>query len=257
MISSWFGGSIFWIKFWPSLFGALTLIVSCLLAAEFSGKRFAQFITGLCVITGAFLRIHSLFQPNILDIFFWTLSIYFIVRYINSNKTKFLYFFCISLALGFLSKYSIIFIIAGLVISLLLSRHKKMFAKNKFYLAAFIALLIVLPNIWWQFSHNWPLIHHMKELQETQLQFLNPADFIKDQILFLLPALFVWIAGLVWLFKNKQWRFLFFTYFLVIIFLLMSRGKSYYSLGIYPLLMAAGAVILENGQLQDYGSDTQ
>jgi 4-amino-4-deoxy-L-arabinose transferase-like glycosyltransferase len=245
MISSWLGGSIFWIKFWPSLFGSLTLILSCLLAAEFGGKRFAQFITGLCIITGAFLRVPSLFQPNILDIFFWTLSVYCIVRYINSGKNKFLYFFCISLALGFLSKYSIVFIAASLVITLLISKHRKLFAEKKFYLASFIALLIVLPNFWWQYSHNWPLIHHMKELQETQLQFLSPADFIKDQLLFFLPAVFVWIAGLIWLFKNRQWRFLFFTYFLVIIFLLLGRGKSYYSLGIYPMLLAAGAVTFE------------
>ncbi|HEY6504874.1 MAG TPA: glycosyltransferase family 39 protein, partial [Chitinophagaceae bacterium] len=245
MISSWLGGSVFWIKFWPSLFGALTLIISCMLTAEFGGKRFAQFITGLCILTGAFVRIHSLFQPNILDIFFWTLSVYFIVRYINSDQKRFLYFFCISLALGFLSKYSVVFIAASILLTLLISRHRKLFAEKKFYLAALIALLIVLPNIWWQYDHNWPLIHHMEELQETQLKYLNPADFIKDQFLFLLPAVFVWITGLVWLFKNRQWRFLFFTYFLVIILLLFGRGKSYYSMGVYPMLLAAGAVAIE------------
>ena len=118
MISSWLGGSVFWIKFWPSLFGSLTLIVSCLLTAEFGGKRFAQFIVALSIITGAFLRVHSLFQPNILDIFFWTLSIYCIVRYINSGQIKFLYLLCASLALGFLSKYSIVFIAASLILKL-------------------------------------------------------------------------------------------------------------------------------------------
>jgi hypothetical protein len=216
-----------------------------LLAAEFGGKRFAQFITGLCIITGAFLRVHSLFQPNILDIFFWTLSVYSIVRYINSGQTKFLNLLCASLALGFLGKYSVVFIAASLIITLLISRHRKLFTEKRFYLAAVIALLFVLPNIWWQYSHNWPLIHHMEELQETQLKFLNPADFIKDQFLFILPAVFVWITGLVWLFKNRQWRFLFFTYFLVIILLILARGKSYYSLGVYPMLLAAGAAGLE------------
>jgi hypothetical protein len=108
-----------------------------------------------------------------------------------------------------------------------------------------IAFTFIFPNVVWQYNHNWPLVHHMQELQETQLQFLSPVDFIKDQILFLLPVVFVWIIGLVWLFKNKLLRFLFFTYFFVIIFLLAGRGKSYYSLGIYPPLLAAGAVCLE------------
>ena len=245
LISFWMGGSVFWIKFWPSLFGSLTLIVTCLIAVEFGGKRFAQFVAGLAIITGAFLRIHSLFQPNILDIFFWTLSIYFIVRFINTQASKYIFLLGLAFALGFLSKYSVVFLAVSLVLSLLLTKHRAIFAKKKAYIAILIAILIILPNVWWQYDHNWPLIHHMKELQETQLQFLSPVDFIKDQLLFLIPVVFVWISGLVWLFKNRQWRFLFFTYFLVIILLLLGRGKSYYSLGIYPMLLAAGAVTLE------------
>jgi hypothetical protein len=85
----------------------------------------------------------------------------------------------------------------------------------------------------------------MEELQETQLKYMNPLDFIIDQLLFILPVAFVWITGLVWLWKNRTYRFLFFTYFLVIILLLIGRGKSYYSLGIYPVLLAAGAVSIE------------
>ncbi|HET9824433.1 MAG TPA: hypothetical protein VFP87_03820, partial [Chitinophagaceae bacterium] len=37
MISSWLGGSEFSIKFWPSLFGALTVVVTCLIASSFGG----------------------------------------------------------------------------------------------------------------------------------------------------------------------------------------------------------------------------
>lgn len=40
-----------------------------MLTAELGGKIFAQAMAGLAAITGAFLRIHALFQPNVLDIF--------------------------------------------------------------------------------------------------------------------------------------------------------------------------------------------
>ncbi len=245
MISSWLGGSIFWIKFWPSLFGSLTLIVTCLASAELGGKRFAQGIAGLAFITGAFLRVNALFQPNIVDIFFWTLSIYFLVRLINTRSDKYIFLFALSLALGFWSKYSVVFVAGSLVLSILLTHHRWLFTKSKTYLAMLLALLIILPNIWWQYQHRWPLIHHMQELQETQLRFLSPADFIKDQLLMLFPVLFIWIGGLVWLFKNKEWRFLGLAYFLVIISLILGRGKSYYSLGIYPILLAAGGLMWE------------
>src|SRR5690606_28094147 len=85
-ISSWFGGSPSWIKLWPSLFGAGTVVIACLIAAELGGKLFAQFIAGISIMTGAFMRMHYLFQPNAPDIFFWTLALYFLIRCINEQQ---------------------------------------------------------------------------------------------------------------------------------------------------------------------------
>jgi hypothetical protein len=245
MISSWFGGSEAWIKFWPCLFGAGTLIVTCLIVAELGGNRFAQFLAGLCIMTGAFMRMHYLFQPNFLDIFFWTLSIYAVIAYINSDKKIWLFVFCGSLCLGFLSKYSIVFMAAALVISLVISQHRKIFLQKKLWLGALIAFLIISQNLLWQYQHNWPVVHHMKELQETQLKFGSPVDFIKEQIFLLLPVVFVWIAGLIWIFRQREWRFIGYTYLLVIVLLIVSRGKGYYAVGIYPVLLAAGSVCWE------------
>lgn len=245
MISYWLGGSVFWVKFWPSLFGALTVITACLITIEFDGKKFAQFVIGFGVMTGAYLRVHALFQPNILDVFFWTLSIYFIIRYTKTLQDKFLYAFAIAMALGFWSKYSVVFIAAAIAIGLLFTYHRKIFAKPIIYKALLLCIIIILPNITWQYFHNWPLVHHMRELQETQLQFLNPVDFIKDQLLMLMPVLIVWIGGLIWVFRKKEFRFLGWAYIFVIILLILGSGKSYYSLGVYPVLLAAGAAAWE------------
>src|SRR4051812_13326793 len=38
------GGSFFWVKFWPSLFGATNVFLVCKITAEMGGKQFAQFI---------------------------------------------------------------------------------------------------------------------------------------------------------------------------------------------------------------------
>ncbi len=244
-ISSLLGGSVFWIKFWPAFFGAATLVVTCLLAAELGGKKFAQFLAGLAICTGAYLRVYALFQPNILDVFFWTLSFYFFVRYINDKQTKILFCFFISLALGFWGKYSVVFVAAGIFAGLLLTHHRKIFAEKKLYIAALAGLLFILPNVWWQYGHNWPLLHHMKELQETQLKFGSPVDFLKEQLMMLIATALIWLAGLGWALKNKQWRFLAYSYFVIILLLILGRGKSYYALGIYPMLLAAGAVAWE------------
>lgn len=244
-ISSWFGGSEAWIKLWPCLFGAATLVLTCLLTAELGGNRFAQFLASLGILSGAYMRIHFLFQPNILDIFFWTAAAYSLVRYINSKETVFIYWMALSLTLGWWSKYSILFMAAAIVIALLLTKHRAVFVKKQTWLAFLLGLVLVIPNIWWQYQHNWPLAHHMEELQETQLKYLEPLDFLKDQVLMLLPVAFIWVIGLVWTLRHSAYRVLGIIYFIVIILLMAGGGKSYYSLGAYPMLLAAGAVALE------------
>jgi len=244
-ISSWFGDKEWLIRFWPAFIGALTVIVTCLITARFGGKAFAQFLAGFGVITGAFLRIHILFQPNILDIFFWTCSLYFLVKFIQNNSQKDLLWVAICLAVGWWSKYSVVFLIASIFIGFLLTRYRKILLEKNTYTLFAIAVLIVLPNVWWQYAHHWPLIHHMRELRETQLVYVNPMDFIKDQFLSLFPVLIIWIAGLIWLFRNNRYRIFGWIYISVILLLIFGSGKSYYALGIYPLLLAAGGTVWE------------
>ena len=245
MISSWFGGTEAWIKLWPCLFGAATVVITCLIAAELGGKLFAQFIAGLAVMGGAFVRVHYLFQPNILDIFFWTLSIYFLTRYINSKDQKFIYWLAVSLALGWWGKYSVLFMVVAIVIGLLLSPYRVIFAKKKTWLAVLLALIIIAPNVFWQYQHKWPLVHHMQELQETQLKFNDKLGFFIDQLMMLLPATIIWIAGLVWVLRKKEWRIICIIYVSVITLLVLGGGKAYYALGAYPMLLAAGGVVWE------------
>jgi hypothetical protein len=60
---------------------------------------------------------HFLFQPNAPEIFFWTLSIYFLVRFIKNKERKFLFVFVISISLSWWSKYSVAFLAAAIFIA--------------------------------------------------------------------------------------------------------------------------------------------
>jgi hypothetical protein len=131
------------------------------------------------------------------------------------------------------------------LLALALTHHRIIFLKKHFWMALLLGLVLIVPNLFWQFSHNWPLVHHMKELQETQLQNLNKLDFIKEQILMLLPVCFVWIGGVVWLLKHKQYRIIGYCFLLIIILIMLGSGKGYYTLGAYPMVLAAGSVWAE------------
>ncbi len=247
-IGSAFGNSFFWVKFWPSLFGALTVWTTCSIIREMGGKNFAQFLAGLCLIAGIYARINFLFQPNFLEVYWWTLLALLLVKYANTEEPKYLYYLGIVAGLSFLSKYSLLFFAAGIGVGLLLTRLRAVFTRRHIYLAAIITLLIAAPNIIWQYTHNFPVVYHMKELREKQLAYVSALDFTKDQFLMHATCFFVWVIGLYYVLLNQRGRtyqFIGWIYLTVIALLIASSGKNYYSLGAYPMLFAAGAVCIE------------
>ena len=243
-----FGSGFFWVKFCPSFFGAVNLFLLCRMTKEMGGKNFAQFVAGLGLICGGYLRVHFLFHPNFLDIFFWSLSAFYLIRYINTQQVKYVYAIAISLALGWLGKYSVAFFATAIFIGLLLNANRKLFLSKHLYAATVLALLIILPNLLWEYNHKWPVIHHMQELRETQLQFINPFRFLLNQLLMNIATSFVWIGGFIWLLflkEGKPYRILAWMYLAIIVLLTATNGKDYYALGAYPMLFAAGGVWLQ------------
>jgi hypothetical protein len=114
--------------------------------------------------------------------------------------------------------------------------------------ALILGVVIISPNIFWQFGHNWPVFMHMKELRETQLVHVRISDFVKDQLIMNAQAALIWIVALMVLLVYRlesKYRIFAYMYILVIAILLLASGKSYYSLGIYPILFVFGAHLIE------------
>ncbi|MFL9482480.1 glycosyltransferase family 39 protein [Chitinophagaceae bacterium LWZ2-11] len=248
MITNAFGGGMFWIKFWPSLFGAFTYIITGRIILSLGGKYFALILAFLGFVTGAYMRVHYLFQPNFLEIFFWTMIAYAVISYTQTEKTKWLYVLGVSIGLGLMSKYSVAFFTFSLALAVLFTKQKTIFLNKHLYYALGIAFIICVPNILWQVNHNYPLMYHMQLLQDEQLQYLSSTGFLTDQLLMSFPSIFVWVAGLCFtgfMRGGKPYRFIALGYLFVIILLLILHGKGYYALGAYPVLFAFGAYQLE------------
>ncbi|HXR84231.1 MAG TPA: glycosyltransferase family 39 protein [Hanamia sp.] len=247
-----FGASMFWLKFWPSLFGALNYIIVGKIILSFGGRWLALLLAFLAFIFSVYLRVHFLFQPNFLEIFFWTMMAFSILRFVQTEKNQYLYIFGVSAGLGIISKYSAAFFILSILLGLLATSNRKIFLNKHLYFAATIAFLIFFPTLLWEYNHHFPVIVHMKELHQFQLQYVSPAGFLIDQLLMNLPCVFIWIAGLYFIvFKeNGKYRFLAWAYLFLILLLLYFQGKNYYSLGVYPVLFAFGAIQLERFALR-------
>jgi 4-amino-4-deoxy-L-arabinose transferase-like glycosyltransferase len=241
------GNSVYWIKFFPALFGALTIVVVWKSIEVLNGSLFALVLGATCVLFSVLLRVNTLYQPNSFDILSWTILYFILIKYIKSENPKWLFIGAAMFALAFLNKYNIVFLLFGLIPALLFSEHRKIFVQPKLYLAIVFGLIIITPNLLWQYANGFPVFHHLKVLSETQLVNVDRVGFLKSQILFFIGSIFVlvasWYALLFYTPFSKYKLFLLSILFTLITFLFF-RAKDYYAIGIYPIYISFGSVYL-------------
>ncbi|MFD2248079.1 ArnT family glycosyltransferase [Pontibacter ruber] len=243
------GNSVFWVKFFPALFGALTIVVVWKAIEALGGNLFALVLGATCVLFSVLLRLNILYQPNTLDVLCWTTFYYILIRYINTEKQKWLFAGAAVLAIGFLNKYNIVFLLIGLFPAILLTRQRVLFQRKEFYLAILLGLLLVSPNLLWQYNNHFPVFHHMKELADTQLVYVDRFGFLRSQLLFFIGSLFVIASALYafWFYApfHKYRPFFWVLVFTLLVFVYV-KAKDYYAIGLYPIYIAFGAVFLAN-----------
>jgi hypothetical protein len=244
-----FGNTVFALRFFPAIIGSVSVIIIAKIVKDLNGGIFAIVLATLAFIfSPSFLRSNTLLQPVSFNQFFWLLSGYLIVKLLNTQNPKYWISIFIVWGIGFLNKYSITFFIVSSLLAILLTSHKNLLRSKYFFAGGLLGIIIILPNLIWQFNHNWPLIYHMAELQKYQFANVSIIGFIIDQFIMNLPGLVIWMSGLIiFLFykSEKKFRVLAFLYLFTVLLILLLRGKSYYTLGLYPILFAMGGYAAE------------
>lgn len=242
-----FGGGIFWVRLVPALFGALTIVFAWLIIEELGGRLYARLLGTTFLIFSVYVRLNVLLQPNSFDILAWTMVFYYLIRYVRTQNTKWLLVLAFVTAIGLYNKYTIVFLIVGLLAGLMLTRQRIIFTKKAFYLAIALCLLAFMPNIIWQIIHHFPVIYHMQALNDTQLVNIPYTGFLSGQVrlgvIGILTLASFW--SLICYKPFKSYRFIGWTFVVVIVLFTFSRAKSYYALGLYPVLFCLGSVSLE------------
>jgi hypothetical protein len=244
-----FGYHEFFVKLFPALFGASIIVLIALFVKEIGGKGFAVFTACFAyLVSTAMLRTASLFMPVIFELFFWMLFLLFVLKLINRQNPRYWMAIGIAFGLAFLNKYSILFLGFSTFIALLISEHRKLIFSKYFIYAALLSLIIMLPNIIWQINHNFAVITHMSELYRSQLIYVPVKVFLSEQILMNFTCILIWLTGLigtVFYKAERKFRVFVYLYFIIVFMFLITKGKHYYTLGIYTMFFAFGGYFLE------------
>jgi len=239
-----------WIyKLFPAIAGSLIIYIVGKLILDLGGGKWAISIASISLLCSpALLRNSSLFQPVIFNQLAWLVCGYLVIKIIREQKGKYYYLLGIVAGVGFLNKYSIVFYMAAVLIGLLLTHQRKILFSLSTLKAIAIATLIASPNIHWQWSHDWPVLAHMAELQETQLVHVEWNSFLTEQLLFHILGGLVWLAGAYALFRFIAfYRYRFSVFALVAVILIIGNlsGKAYYTFGAFYILFPFGAIALD------------
>ena len=121
-----------------------------------------------------------------------------------------------------------------------------------------LTALLVMPNALWQIGHGFPMLEvlHNDQLNrhalrngmadESPNRWINALYMFGLQFMYQNPLFAaVWVWGLVWLWRERAYRYLTVAYLLLLGLLVASIGRGYYIQGFYPALFAAGAVAIE------------
>jgi hypothetical protein len=138
---------------------------------------------------------------------------------------------------------------AGIVLGLLFTPERRQLAAKWIWIAGGIAFLIWLPNLLWNVQHHWPFFELMHNIRMTNRDpRLNPLMFTVEQAIFMNAVGFLLVIPGVWFFfsaAGRRYRVLGWAFLFVYVVMMVLHGKAYYVAPVYPMMFAAGAVVLE------------
>ena len=201
------------------------------------------------LVTPVHLGIASLFSMNVFEPLFWTGCAYVLVRLADGASPRLWLFFGFLAGLGLLNKHSTAFFGVALLAGLLLSPSRRTLATPWPWAGAGVSLLVFLPNLLWQAANGFPTLEDLRNVARTGKNVvLGPGEFVVQQVLQQGPHLLpLWLCGLAWLLlaRNGRTRALGSAFVVFFILMFAMKAKAYYLAPIYPILLAAGSVGLD------------
>jgi hypothetical protein len=228
-----------------ALTNAVSLILAGLIARELGGRRAAQILTLFACLPLA-IAFSSVLQYNTFDLFAWSLTVFFTARLLRTHDPRNWIGVGAGLGIGVLSKYSIAFLALSLLAGFVaLPSARQRLGSRWFVFGVLAGTLIAAPNLIWLVSHHFITLQMEHFIHARDIRNGRTDGYYTDQLKYTLLALPLALTGLVSLLRSQRFRVLAVVYLGPFILFAIAKGRGYYLLPAYPVLYAAGAVVLE------------
>ncbi len=249
-----FGDNLLGLRLVPAYAAAGLVALTTEAARRLGGRLFARWLAGLAVLASPVLSADGLLlSADTLQPLAWLAGSLTLIAAMENRHARTRRIAWIALGviagLALMAKYVMAFFLIAAGIGIILTPQRRVLASSGPWLAAGLALLIVLPNLLWQQSHAWPFLQLNAAAFNGRNITFGPATYLLQEILIAGPLTApIWMAGVAGLafwprFASKRWLAI--TWAVLMVLMLLIHGKSYYPAAIYPILLASGAVVVE------------
>ncbi len=251
LVTHTLGTSLFALRLLPAIAGALLVLITAAITRQLGGGRFAQNMAAFAIMpVPIYLLLAHWLTMNAFEPLLWATTLYLTLRMITHNAPRLWIPIGALCGIGLENKYSMVFLIAGLLFGLLATKQRHILRSRYLVAAIALATVLVLPNLLWLIHNHFPFLEFERHsrLAGSRIE-RGPISFLADQVVLMNPLLApLWIAGFAWLLWAKpatRFRFLGLTCLGIFTLLIALKAKNYYLAPIYPALFAAGAIAFE------------
>jgi len=189
----------------------------------------------------------GLLQYETFDYLCWVLLAFTVIRLLKTENPRWWLGIGAAIGLGMMTKYTIAFSVAGVVVGMLVTRNRRYLKSRWLWGGAVLALVIWLPNLLWEAQNQWISLYFLASIHTRDMQAGLTSGFLTDQILFNINPVMLFLVGtgLYYFFftpAGKRYRMIGWMYIVPFILLILTQGKGYYVGATYPMLAAGGAV---------------
>ncbi len=212
---------------------------------ELGGGRLAQVTTAIAVLLSPLPLFNGTeFQYTSFDFPWWVLIAYSSIRLLKSKNPRWWLTIGAAVGMGLETKYSVMFLIAGILGGVVLSGARRYLVNGWFWAGIALALLIFLPNFLWLVRHDFISYHFLQHIHKRDVGEGRAEGFLRDQFLICINvfAAPLAVAGLVLYFRDRRYRMLAWMFVIPFVLFWIGKGRGYYVAGVYPMLIAMGAV---------------
>jgi hypothetical protein len=242
-----FGLSLVGLRLFSVVGQAIVILVSGLIARDLGGNRAAQITAALSVgLSGLPLFEATEFQYTSFSFLWWVLVCWFTIRLFKTDDPRWWLAIGAAIGSGLMTKYSVVFFVAGLLVGLALTSARRYFASPWFWAGVGLASILFLPNIVWLIRHDFISYHFLQHIHARDVGEGRAEGYLKGQFLANANpvATVLWVTGLAAFLRDSRYRVLAWMYFVPVLFFWVDKGRFYYVAEAYPVLIAMGAVVI-------------